>query len=120
MAKNGWSNNNPADLFTWFNLKQLKQLSKDFDSSQKLTVKQLNFYNELASAEAKRLAAEALAIPLVNLYQSIGKADFEKGMTKDKAKDSLIDVLVDGTKTIVELATVADSCFHFPNEGECK
>jgi hypothetical protein len=120
MAKNEWSNNNLADIYTWFNLKQLNQHSEDFDSSQKLTIKQLAFYNELASAEAKRLAAEALAIPLVNLYQSIGKADFEKGMTKAKAKNALIEILVDGKKTIVELATVADDCFHFPNEGDNK
>jgi hypothetical protein len=120
MAKNEWSNNNLADVYTWFNLKQLNQHSEDFDSCQKLTIKQLAFYNELASVAAKRLAAEALAIPLVNLYQSIGKADFEKGMTKDKSKDSLIAILMDGTKTIVELATVADSCFHFPNEGVSK
>ena len=54
MAKNEWSNNNLADVYTWFNLKQLKQHSEDFEASEKLTVKQFAFYNELASAEAKR------------------------------------------------------------------
>jgi len=120
MAKNEWSNNNLADVYTWFILKQLNQHNEDFATCQKLTIKNLHFYNDLASPENKRLLAEALAIPLVNLYQSLGKADFEKGMTKDKAKESLIDILIDGTKSIVELATVADDCFHFPNEGDNK
>ncbi len=117
MSKSEWSNNNLAHVQTWFNLKLLNEHKRSFEQAKDLKISQLNFYKELGSPQDKRRNAEALVIPLMNLYETIGKAGFEPGVTKAKAKERLVNVLVQQDNTMVDLAGAADACYHFKGEG---
>jgi hypothetical protein len=117
MAQNSeWNSKNLAHRNTWFILKMLNQSSKDFKSSGKLEMKNLAFFNELASASDRYRNAETVVIPLMNLYKEIGEADYESGFDEAKTREALAAILSNGSKTMEELANVANECYKFQGE----
>jgi hypothetical protein len=96
---------------------QLDQHREQSMGDTALKIKDLALHKEHCGPEDRRRAAEALAGPLMNLYSALGKAWLADGVTVDQAKQLIVGVLVDGEKTVRDLAAAFGKCYCFPEEG---
>lgn len=107
----------PAPAYTWFVLMQLDQHREQSMGDRTLKIKDLAFHKEHSGPGDRRRAAEALAVPLMNLYSALGKAGLDGGVTMDQARQMIVSVLLDGEQTVLDLAAVFGKCYRFPDEG---
>lgn len=110
-------NDSPAPAYTWFVLMQLDQHHEQSMGDTALKIKDLAFHKEHTGPEDRQRAAEALALPLMNLYSALGKAGLDNSVTMDQAKDLIVGILLDGEKTVLDLAAIFGKCYRFPDEG---
>jgi hypothetical protein len=113
-------NDCPATAYTWFVLMQLDQHRERSMGVEALKIKDLALYKGNSGPEDRRRAAEVLAMPLMNLYSALGKAGLADTVTMDQAKQKIVGVLVDGEKTILDLAAAFEICYRFPDETRPK
>jgi hypothetical protein len=109
-------NDSPAPAYTWFVLLQLDQHHEQSIGEGALRIKDLALHKDHGPGDRQR-AAEALAVPLMNLYSALGKAGLDNSLTMDQAKEMIVGVLLDGEKTVLDLAAVFGKCYRFPEEG---
>jgi hypothetical protein len=109
-------NDGPASAYTWFVLMQLGQHREESMGDTALKIKDLAFHKAHTGPEDRRRAAEALAGPLMNLYSALGRAGLADGVTVDQAKQQIVGVLLEGEKTVRDLAAVFCKCYCFPEE----
>lgn len=112
----GWSNNNLAHVHTWLALRVLEQSSKTFIASEKVKIREFEFWNDADSAAMRAQKARALAAQLDNIFRMFQGADYESGFTKIRAINALAGVLRDGDKTMPNLGDQADECYSFAGE----
>jgi len=110
-------NDSPAPAYTWFVLLQLDQHHERSIGEGTLKIKDLALHKEHSGPEDRQRAAETLAVPLMNLYSALGEAGLDGCVTMDQAKQMIVDVLLDGEKTVLDLAAVFGKCYRFPEEG---
>ena len=110
-------NDSPAPAYTWFVLMQLDQHREQSMGGRALKIKDLALHKGYSGPEDLQRAAEALAVPLMNLYSALGNAGLDSNVTMDQAKQMVVGVLLDGEKTVLDLAAVFDKCYRFPEEG---
>ena len=110
-------NDSPAPAYTWLVLMQLDQHREQSMGDKALKIKDLALHKDYSGPEDRRGAAEALAVPLMNLYSALGKAGLDGGVTMAQAKQMIVGVLLDGEKTVLDLAAVLEKCYQFPDEG---
>ena len=110
-------NDSPAPAYTWFVLMQLDQHREQSMGDRALKIKDLALHKDHSGLEDRQRAAEALAVPLMNLYSALGKAGLDSNVTMDQAKQMVVGVLLDGEKTVLDLAEVFGKCYRFPDEG---
>ncbi len=101
-------------VYTWFVLMQLDQHRKDVADCRSMKIRELAFYSGHEGPDDRRRAAEALALPLMNLYSALGKTALERGVSMDQAKQMIVGVLLDGEKTVTDLAAALDECYQLP------
>jgi purine-cytosine permease-like protein len=111
-----WSKNNRACTTTWSTLVVLDQIKDVFNDSGTLKICDFTFWNRAASSNMKRLMASTLAIQMDNVFTMIRGAKYEDGITKDKAISDIVDILVNGDKTVLDLAEVNDNNYLFWQE----
>ena len=111
-------NDGLAPVYTWLVLRQLDQHREQSMDNRVIKIKDLAFHKEQNGPEDRRRAAEALAVPLMNLYSALRNAGLESGMTVGQAKQMIVGVLLDGEKTVVDLAAAFGKCYRFPYEEE--
>jgi hypothetical protein len=97
---------------------QLDQHREQSMGDRALKIKDLAFHKDYSGPEDLQRAAETLAVPLMNLYSALGKAGLDSNVTMDQAKHMVVGVLLDGEKTILDLAAVFSECYRFPDEGQ--
>jgi hypothetical protein len=111
-------NDGPAFAYTWFVLMQLDQHRERSMGDKVLQIKDLAFHKDHSGPVDRQAAAEVLAVPLMNLYSALGKAGLDAGVTMDQAKQLIVGVLLDGEKTVLDLAAAFCKCYRFPVEGQ--
>lgn len=112
----GWSNNNLAHVHTWMAMRVLGQSSKTFNASEKVKVREFEFWNAADSAPMRAQKARALAVQMDNIFRLYQGAKYESDFTKVKAINTLAAVLRNGDKIMVELGDQADECYSFAGE----
>ena len=111
-----WSKNNRACKTVWFTLYVLDQINQPFGQSANIPMGNLTYWRQSASLEIRQVQAKSLAIQLHNNFTLIRRAKLEPGMTAGQAVELMSIVLMDETKTIADLATIADDCYLFLGE----
>jgi len=111
-----WTANNRACTTLWTTLYNMTQLVTNFDDSGELKMKDLTYYNPLASAEMRRQAALMISDQLDNIFRIGRGAKYEKDIDRDDAITGMMEVLEDENKTVKELASVADKLYRFWGE----
>ena len=111
-----WNKNNRACTTTWSTLRSLGQHKEVFSKSGSLPMKQLTFWNSTATAQMKDLQAKTLARQIDNVFLKIRKAKYEGGVNTDRAIGDMASVMINGEKTVGELAAVIDDDYTFWEE----
>ena len=111
-----WSKNNMAHRRTFLTLRILNQTKKQFDDAATQTMGQLAFTVPGDSSAMRREKARALASTMNNVFVDAFKTTLESDVTKTKAINSMVDVLVVPTATVEQLADAADVCYEFLGE----
>ena len=111
-----WSKNNLACTTTWTTLMVLEQLHEVFSKSGTLTMKDLAYWNNAASAEMRKIQATTIAHQTDNIFIKLRGAKYEAGSTQQKAVDEMVTTMTDETKTVSDLAAINDSNYLFLGE----
>ncbi len=110
-------NRSLVSVYLWFVLRQLDQHHEDFMESRNMKVGDLAMHRARGATDRMR-AAEALAMPLMNLYGALTRAAIIGGMTFEQVREKVASVLQDEHNSISDLADVFVGCFQPPQTGE--
>ncbi len=108
-------NNDLAATYAWFVLKRFDQHQEDIVNGT-MKMGKLALHKASPDPGERRRAAEALAMPLLNLYSALRRAALED-VTQEEAKQMVVAVLLDGEKTVEDLAAVFTRCYPSPLMG---
>lgn len=117
-APSAWSANNRACKTTWTTLRILNQLEQTFDKAGAVKMDGLTFWNQGSSSDSRESVAHSLSIQIDNVFRLIRGARYEGGVTKPEAVQGMLDILLDESKTVTDLALVADALYQFWKEDE--
>ncbi len=110
-----WTNNNLACVFTWLDLTYINELNSTFDVSDVVTMDKLVFWNK-TSPESRQIEALNIASQLTKMFTGLNFAKFETGKNFATSVNGMAEVLVVATKTVADLAAVADENLNFFGE----
>src|SRR5215212_10998299 len=108
-----WSPDKSSCLSTWMALRVLEQSSLVFPKSGLVPMRELAFWSTVASEAMRNLEAHTLAKEMDNIFRLIDGATLAPGATIATAVDFITAILVDGNRTVAELAEVNDQLYHF-------
>lgn len=110
-----WNNNNKSCVSTWYYLANTHQLDTNFDDSPKVTMDQLSLWNAL-SKDVTEAKARAWAEWYISYVTSKDGAQYEKGYNWASSVNAMVEVMIDKTKTVADLAATIDEAIFFYNE----
>lgn len=110
-----WTNEKMAHVDTWFTLFRINQLVAPFPDAGKIKMSELTFYNPTASQDHLKIEATLVANAVDQLFTAFG-VKLENNVSRNAALTAMIEVLMNGNKTIEELAEVNDGNYLFVNE----
>jgi hypothetical protein len=87
-----------------------------FDVSGEKTMKALQFWSDLDSNEQRAIKANSLASQVDNIFRLFQGAQYEPGIDRAIAVQSMSDILQKAGKKLKHLAARADECYRFKNE----
>ncbi|MBR8534674.1 hypothetical protein KDU71_03815 [Carboxylicivirga sediminis] len=108
--------NNLSYGYTWLTLLRLKQIDVVFNDSKDIKMSELSFYNPTISKESLQAEAINLANTIDSAFIVGMGAKLENNITQEKAINSMVEILIDETKTIEDLANKNDENYLFLNE----
>ena len=111
-----WLKKNRACTTLWTSLSTMQQIFTNFDESGALPMTNLTFFNPLASADLRRQQAMMVADELDQIFRIGRGAQFENTYDRGKAVDAMVNILIDGSKTIKELAEATDKAYKYWGE----
>src|SRR5437773_5837600 len=111
-----WSKNNRACKTTWSTLFVLNQHQETFPDADALKMKELTFFTRTDDGQLRKVMARDLAIAMDNTFRLIRHAKFEKGVKPASALKDMVDTLLDGEKTMTDLAAANDTNYLFLGE----
>jgi hypothetical protein len=89
-----------------------------FKDSGQVKISEFTFWGEMSSAEMRQTQARSLAIMMDNIFRMIRGAQYEEGISNHQAVESITNTLVDGEKTVADLAEINDTNYFFWKENE--
>lgn len=113
-----WSSNNRACKTVWSVLKGLDQISElqPFKSTGEIKIKELTFYPQDAGDDIGEAKPHAFALQLDRVFRNIRRAEYEEGIDKQQAVETMLAVLEQGEETVTKLSDVADDMYLFLDE----
>jgi len=115
-----WSHDVPAHAQTWMYLFLVKEILTSFPDSREVHMRQMAWWNGLASPDVRRIDAEKVAIALHRFFRDAMKRPYESAFETGgfaKAIPALTEVLVVADETVPALAAAVDRVFRFENEA---
>ncbi len=115
-----WSNNNLAHVHTWLCMIALHELptTSTFDVSGDKTMNGLAFWSDLDTVAQRATKANTLASQMDNIFRLFQGAEYEPGIERAMAVQSMSGILQDATQKLKNLAASADACYRFKNETQ--
>jgi|SRR6187401_1752421 hypothetical protein len=108
-----WTTNNLACIDLWSTTFIMKQHKKTFKKAEFLKMKELLFYNPLLTKEELEFEAMGIAAFLDKVFKTTYEAKYEENVDKAKAIKDMVAILVDGGKTMPDLAKAIDDDYIF-------
>jgi hypothetical protein len=119
-AAPAWDANVPAHAQTWMYLFLKGEVLTSFPDSRELRMRQMAWWNGLATPDVRRIDAEKVAIALHRFFRDAMKRPYESGFEENgfaRSIPALTEVLVVADETLPALAGVVDRIFRFENEA---
>lgn len=119
-AAPAWDANVPAHAQTWMYLFLKGEVLTSFPDSRELRMRQMAWWNGLATPDVRRIDAEKVAIALHRFFRDAMKRPYEEGFEQDgfaRSIPALTEVLVVADEALPALAGVVDRLFRFENEA---
>lgn len=113
-----WSNNSVACKTIWTTLMVFEQISERqlFKTTGDKKMSDLPFFAKDGTDAVKKARAKSLAIQFDKYFRIARGAKYESDVNKKKAVDSLVTVMKEADKLVVDLADVADDMYLFYRE----
>jgi len=115
-----WSPDVPSQAQTWMYLFLVKEILTSFPDSREVHMRQMAWWNGLATPDVRRIDAEKVAIALHRFFRDAMKrpyeSEFEAGGFAE-AIPALTEILVVADETVPALAAGVDRVFGFENEA---
>ena len=108
-----WSSNNLACINVWSTLYIMKQHDEVFKKAGDIEMKNLLFFNPLLTPGELRFEAEGIADFLDTVFVNTYNASYEEGLNRETALEDMVDILIDGDKTLAHLAEAIDEDYEF-------
>jgi hypothetical protein len=115
-----WDPDVPAQAQTWMYLFLKGEVLTSFPDSRELRMRQMAWWNGLATPDVRRIDAEKVAIALHRFFKDAMRRPYETEFEKNgfpKSIMALTEVLVVADETLPALAGVVDRIFRFENEA---
>lgn len=115
-----WDANVPPHAQTWMYLFLKGEVLTSFPDSRELRMRQMAWWNGLATPDVRRIDAEKVAIALHRFFRDAMKRPYEAEFEQDgfaKSIPALTEVLVVADEMLPALAGVVDRIFRFENEA---
>lgn len=115
-----WDPNVPAHAQTWMYLFLKGEVLTSFPDSRELCMRQMAWWNGLATPDVRRIDAEKVAIALHRFFRDAMKKPYETEFEQASFAKSILaltEVLVVADTTFPALAAVVDRIFRFENEA---
>ena len=115
-----WDPDVPAHAQTWMYLFLKGEVLTSFPDSRELHMRQMAWWNGLATPDVRRIDAEKVAIALHRFFRDAMKRPYEADFERDgfaKSIRALTEVLVVADETVPALAGIVDLLFRFENEA---
>lgn len=119
-ATTAWDPDVPAQAQTWMYLFMKGEVLTSFPDSRELHMRQMAWWNGLATPDVRRIDAEKVAIALHRFFKDAMRRPYEKEFEQNgfaKSILALTEVLVVADETLPALAGVVDGIFRFENEA---
>ncbi|MCF2518544.1 hypothetical protein [Dyadobacter sp. CY351] len=110
-----WTDEKMAHVDTWFTLFRTNQILAPFPDAGKIKMSELTFYNPAASRDHLKIEATLIANTVDQLFSAFG-VKLENNISRNGALSAMIEVLMDDSKTIEDLAEANDTNYLFVNE----
>jgi hypothetical protein len=115
-----WDADVPAHAQTWMYLFLKGEVLTSFPDSRELRMRQMAWWNGLATPDVRRIDAEKVAIALHRFFKDAMRRPYESEFEQNgfaKSILALTEVLVVADETLPALAAVVDRIFRFENEA---
>ncbi len=115
-----WSPNNRAATTTWLTLRTLSQIPNDmiFKTAGSVKMNELLFWGKTSTADMRKTQAGTISFEMDNIFRDVRGARFEESVDPGYVVNTIRDTLLDETKTIEDLAGIADKNYQFWGEEE--
>ncbi len=108
-----WSTNNLACVNLWSTLFIMKQHQKTFKDAESIKMKDLLFFNPTLTSAELKFEAQGIADFLDNVFNNTYNSTYEVNISKQQAISDMVDMLIQGDKTLPELAAEIDVDYNF-------
>ena len=115
-----WDADVPAHAQTWMYLFLKGEVLTSFPDSRELRMRQMAWWNGLATPDVRRIDAEKVAIALHRFFKDAMRRPYEPEFEQNgfaKSILALTEVLVVADEALPALAAVVDLIFRFENEA---
>src|SRR5262245_34980535 len=115
-----WDPSVPSQAQTWMYLFLVKEILTSFPDSREVRMRQMAWWNGVASPDVRRIDAEKVAIALHRFFRDAMRRPYESEFEENgfaKSILALTEVLVVADETVPALAGVVDRIFRFENEA---
>ena len=103
-------------LVTWITLVDLDQTARGFDSAGSAKMTSLGHWNPGDSEAVRKGRARTIAIQSDNLFRRYWGAKYEGDITRTKALNAAVAVLVDKDGTVADLAAANNQNYAYHGE----
>ena len=111
-----WNDRPVAFVTIWITLHDLKQLASNYADSENLKMSDLTFYNPLSSDTERAIAAKMLADQIDNTLIKTYRCKYETGVNSSGAVNTMVSILTDGEKLVIDLCQKCDTLYKFITE----
>src|SRR5258705_11841633 len=117
-----WATNKKVCKTLYFALQGTDQIDllTEFDEAGTLIMKDLLFFNSHASEDLRRQEAIILASRFDSQFIKAHRATYEKGVSRPERIATMLEVMMQGKKTVEDLSDIDDDCYKFRDEKKDK
>jgi hypothetical protein len=91
----------------------MKQHRKTFKKAETLKMNELLFFNPLLTKDELRFEAEGIADFVDIVFKNTYGGRYEENINKEKAVRNMVDIMIQKSKTMADLAAQVDSDYNF-------